>query len=464
MSLRKFFLIVLAAIFCVTAVGNVFAGGSQEDAAGPKGKQVVRVLWQEIDPPSVSFIYNLENKFEEQTPGVNINLEFVSPNDVSSKVTSVVAGGGGLDVANLDGATTSRLAAAGKLIPINSVIEALWEDQFYQGTLLKVKDDYFGMPFVGESFSVWYRQDLFDKQGLSTPDIWDEWLSAAQKLTYDENGDGQKDLYGITLPASEHKSTGIWFEHFLALNGKNIFDRDLNVDLLDPRAYEALDFYTTLAKTAAPPQIGSWKFFEMIDAFTTGKVAMTMYTGRVLSRVYQGAPDLVGKVSTMPLPKKRMRAYHQGVSYNVVFDTSKYPDAAKQWVEFMGRPENAAPFFLTVPGHLVPVTKAQGDYLAKMDNEIIRDNPEIIKTLFDALDYALNDIVNGVAINEDTLQIEETGIFNPYFGVQRATDALPRAVQAVLYKGATPEAAMKKAQEEIAKAVAEAKRTFEKAQ
>jgi len=449
---KSFFVGFIITVLCV---GIVFAGGEKQT----EQKQVVRALWQEIDPPSVSFIYNLEKKFEEANPGIDVQLEFISPNNVSTKVTSVIAGGGGLEMANLDGATSGRLAGAGQLRQSDSVVNALKGDEFYPGTLLKNEGHYYGIPFVGESFVLWYRKDLLEQAGVKPPTTWDEWLAAAKALTIDKNGDGTIDQYGMVLPASEHVSTAIWFEHFLALNGKNVFDRDLNVDLVSPRTQEALKFYTDLAQYC-PPQISSWQFFEMIDAFTTGQVAMTMYTGRVLSRIYQSAPNLVGKIGAVTLPMNRMHAYHQGVSYNVVFNSAKSPDAADKWIEFMARPENAAPFFLTVPGHLVPVTKAQQSYLLSQDNEIIRDNPDIVKTLFDVLQYGINDVVNGVAINEDTLKIEETGIFNPYWGVQRSTLALPRAIQSILYKDVSTDTAMRTAADEITKAVEEAKRSM----
>jgi multiple sugar transport system substrate-binding protein len=458
---RSFLKRISFLVLTLLVTAALFAGGGQEEAEDTRTERVVvRALWQEIDPPSVSFIYNLEKQFEEENPGIDVSLEFISPNNVSTKVTSVVAAGGGLEMANLDGATSGRLAGAGRLYPSDSIIEALEGDEFFPSTLLRSEGTYYGVPFVGESFVLWYRKDLLEEAGIDPPETWDDWLAAAEALTVDKDGDGNIDQYGMVLPASEHVSTAIWFEHFLALNGKNIFDRDLNVNLVSPRTREALEFYTELAQYA-PPQISSWQFFEMIDAFTTGQVAMTMYTGRVLSRIYQGAPDLIGKVGAVTLPYNRMRAYHQGVSYNVVFESARDPEAASKWVEFMTRPENAAPFFLTVPGHLVPVTRAQQEYLLTQDNQIISENPEIVETLFDVLEYGINDIVNGVAINEEDLTIEDTGIFNPYWGVQRSTLALPRAIQAILYNGESADRAMRRAAQEIEDAVEEARRTID---
>ncbi len=75
-------------------------------------------------------------------------------------------------MANLDGATSGRFTGAGQLAPSDSVIDALIDDEFFSGTLLRSDEYYYGMPFAGESIVVWYRKDLFEEAGVVSLLMW----------------------------------------------------------------------------------------------------------------------------------------------------------------------------------------------------------------------------------------------------------------------------------------------------
>jgi len=61
-----------------------------------------------------------------------------------------------------------------------------------------------GVPFVLESLTVLYNQDLFEKAHLTPPAVehpwsWDELRQAARALTIDTNQDGTNDQYGVAI-------------------------------------------------------------------------------------------------------------------------------------------------------------------------------------------------------------------------------------------------------------------------
>ncbi len=53
----------------------------------------------------------------------------------------------------------------------------------------------------------YYRTDLFQEKGLQPPTTWDEYLSAAQALTTDTDGDGNTDIWGTLIEATTQTST-----------------------------------------------------------------------------------------------------------------------------------------------------------------------------------------------------------------------------------------------------------------
>ncbi len=418
----------------------------------PKGaRKEVRFLFQENDPPSVKAYLSMEKQFEKEYPQYDVVMELTNPDSVGVKISSVIASGGTLDVFQPDPAMAAKLAVDGSLLPIDKVVDDFGgRGKFFPNTLLIVNDHAYCMPYASGGPVLWYRKDLFDAAGLKPPTTWEEMEKDAAALNSDK-------VAGVILPAGENLFTTIIDEMFMWQAGTQVFDKDGNVQLAgNKRAAEALKHYATLLKYA-PKGATSYSFFESIDAFTSGKGAMLIYWGRVLKRLYDNAPDLVGKVGVVPLPKDRMRATFMDISYNCIYKGSKNPDGSLAWLEFMARPEQAVKIQLTVPGHLAPVTEAQEEALMKSGSKPLKENPDIAKVLFGINDYAYNVFANRGGIDEKNLKIVNTGIPNSQLSTLWSSNVLARAVQKVFLKGEDPAKALEEAQKELEEALKVAK-------
>ena len=445
--MRKMFSTLLVSCLVVALIGTALPM-STVAAQGPK--EEVRFLIQETDPPSVEAYLSMEADFEAEYPNYDVVIEFTNPDAVIAKVTNVIAAGGVLDVFQPDPATAVRMSQNGQMLALDDVVDELGgKDAFLPNALMEINGETTCIPYASGGPVLWYRTDLFEAAGLQPPDTWDEWLAAAKQLT----GNG---VYGVALPGGEAQYGTTFLQILMWQAGTETFNADLSMKLAgNERAAEAVQFFADMLEYA-PPGATSYNFGEVIDAFTSGRVATAPYWGRVLGRVYSDAPDLVGKVGAIPLPMNRIRTTYMDISYNCVYGKTGSPDGAKAWMEFMNRPDQAVKLQLTVPGHLVPVTYAQQEALKNSDSQPLKENPAIADVLFGIQEYAYNIGLNAGSINEETLTIEPTGVILPYLQILWTNNAHARAVQKVFLQGEDPMKALDEAQTELEAAIAEA--------
>ena len=445
--MRKIFSTFLVSCLVIALASAALPTGTAL-AQGPK--QEIRFLIQETDPPSVQAYLSMEQEFEAEFPDYDIVIEFTNPDAVMAKVTTVLASGGVLDVFQPDPATAVRMSQNGQMLVLDDVVEALGgKDAFLPNALMEIEGQTTCIPYASGGPVLWYRADLFEAAGLEPPDTWEDWLAAAEQLT----GDG---VYGVALPGGEAQYGSTFLQILMWQAGTETFNADLSVKLAgNERAAEAVQFFADMLQYA-PDGATSYNFGEVIDAFTSGRVATAPYWGRVLGRIYSDAPDLIGKVGAVPLPMNRIRTTFLDISYNCVFANTNSPDGAKAWMEFMNRPDQAVKLQLTVPGHLVPVTHAQAEALKNSESVPLQENPEIADVLFGIQDYGYNIGLNAGSINEETLTIEPTGVVLPYLQLVWTNNAHSRAVQKVFLAGADPMQALEEAQAELEAAIAEA--------
>ncbi|MFF0748211.1 extracellular solute-binding protein [Streptomyces sp. NPDC004267] len=121
--------------------------------------------------------------FEAKNPGVKVQVQIESWNDVDRKVAELVKAGQAPDLAQIgayaDYAAADKLYAADQLlsIPVGANFLAPLVDAG------EYKRTQYGMPFVASTRLLFYNEDLFEKAGISAPPTtWDELAAAAEKL------------------------------------------------------------------------------------------------------------------------------------------------------------------------------------------------------------------------------------------------------------------------------------------
>ncbi len=407
--------------------------------AEAQGIKVVRYLNQETDPTVVAIQRGWVESFVAANPGIDVILEGAPAGVINQRIATYVQAGAPLDVVHADGGSAARAAAAGLLEPLDSVVEALGgRDAFLPGRLLVYGDHVYSINQAGTSPQLHYRKDLFEAAGLEPPTTWEELLHAAKTLHSDE-------VAGIALPGGENRATTIYSGIFLWQNCGDFFDPELNVTIDNERTHEALRMYAELLRYA-PPDAVSWAFNEPIESFWSGRSAMVMYW-HGLDLTFRQNPALVEKIGVVPLPRGRMLVTEQGGRYVSVFKSSKVPEEAKAWVQYIFTPENAQKLTETTPMLYPPATQAALDLLKTSTAPAIRAYGNILfEVTYPTARFAYNQIFNGGGIDPATCTIRQTGVINPFVSVVWNSNLYARAVQQVAYQGRDPAEAAAEAQ------------------
>ena len=135
-------------------------------------------------------IRNMTAEFEEQHPGVTVNLEFVSYEALHNKiVTAAAAGRGGYDIVLFDVIWPAEFAEYGILVDLTERISQETVDAVVPGAWTTVMSEgrYYGMPWILDTEYLFYNRAMLAEAGYDAPPAtWSELLEQARTLK--ENG------------------------------------------------------------------------------------------------------------------------------------------------------------------------------------------------------------------------------------------------------------------------------------
>ena len=317
---------------------------SSSAGASPAGTQEV-VFWQFSDREAEINAYNaLIQKFEAANPGIKIKMEIVPWTDQQEKLTTALASGGLPDVSMLGNNVVAQYQHIGALAPLDDYVAAestkrgddITKD-FWPGDKLYyyLDNHWWGMPVAEDTLGLFYRKDLFQAAGLQPPTTWDEFKTAAQKLT-------KAGVYGAGLLQSiDYVTLQAFMSVYLSYGARFLNDQG-QCGFDTPEFKQALDYYTSIFKSGwAPPDSGTYAFPDMEAQWKAGKLAMFIDSAYLWADTNSAAPD-VGKnmgVATVPSGPKGKFAFLGGWPL-VLWNTSKVKDAAAAWIMFATNAEN----------------------------------------------------------------------------------------------------------------------------
>lgn len=168
-------------------------------------KTTLEVVWMAWPKEKVD---KLIQGFEKANPNIKVDVQLVPFTQLFQTLEIRLPAGGTPDVYLVDGPLTPSYAARGFLLPLDAYftpqeMKAWFKASVETGTY---KGKLYSIPYATSSAGLYYNKDIFKKYGVPfLPEkpgerlTWEEVAKIAKKLTIDEDGDGQIDVWGLMI-------------------------------------------------------------------------------------------------------------------------------------------------------------------------------------------------------------------------------------------------------------------------
>ena len=125
---------------------------------------------------------NFVDKFEAENPGIKLNLDVVSWNDVYTEVDTRIANNNAPDILNID--VFANYANEGLLLPVSDYCpEDLYEDFFPSFIDQSVIDGtVWAVPDLASARALFINEDIFEEIGMEAPTTWSELEDVCQAI------------------------------------------------------------------------------------------------------------------------------------------------------------------------------------------------------------------------------------------------------------------------------------------
>ncbi len=267
---------------------------------------------------------NFVQLFEEANPGVKLNLEVVSWNDVYTEVSTRISNGNAPDILNID--TFADYATEGLLLPVKDYCpDALYQDFFPSFIAQSVIDDtVWAVPDLASARAMYYNADIFKEVGIEVPTTWAELEDACLAIKDFYNGEVYP--WGLDMTTDEGQAA---FSYYAWNNNGGFVDDSGNWALNSDANVEAVKYAVGLyQKGYTNPSPATQTRYDLQDMFGAGKLAMVITTNQLPT--YLKEKNYTVNFGTAALPHNEGAASGAtGVMDRVMaFKDDAYPDQA----------------------------------------------------------------------------------------------------------------------------------------
>ena len=305
--------------------------------------------------------------FEEANPGIKLNLEVVSWNDVYTVVSTRISNGNAPDILNID--TFADYANEGLLLPVKDYCpDTLLKDFFPSFIQQSVIDDtVWAVPDLASARALYYNTDIFKEVGIEVPTTWAELEDACQAIKDFYNGDVYP--WGMDMTTDEGQAAFSYYAWnndggFVNDKGEWALNSDANVEAVK----FAVGLYT---KGFTNPSPATQTRYDLQDMFGAGKMAMVITTNQLPTYLKEKGYSVNFATAALPHNEGK-KAGATGVMDRIMaFKDDAYPDQAARnaaigkFLTFFYSPEMYTGW-VSMEGFLPAVSSAVS-YLVKAD-------------------------------------------------------------------------------------------------
>lgn len=349
-------LLALVMVFALCACGQKAPAESQAPAEGeapaeaPAGDEIVLdVIICQYGPNTENWFHgdgmdgtNFVDKFEAENPGIKLNLDVVSWNDVYTEVDTRIASGQTPDILNID--VFANYANEGLLEPVSQYCpDELFNDFFPSFIEQSVIDDtVWAVPDLASARALYYNVDMFEEVGIEPPTTWAELEDACQAII--DFYDGEVYPWGIDMTTDEGQAA---FAYYTWGNGGGFVNDAGEWALNSAENTEAIEFALGLVeKGYTNPNPETQTRYDLQDMFAAGKMAMVIAPNSLPTYVSDKGGSINMATASIPANEGKTSASVGVMDRVMAFKDESAPDQAARdeaigkFLTFFYDPEN----------------------------------------------------------------------------------------------------------------------------
>ena len=285
---------------------------------------------------------NFVDKFEAENPGIKLNLEVVSWNDLYTVVDTRITNNNAPDILNID--VFANYANDGLLMPVSDYCpEELYADFFPAFIEQSIIDDtVWAVPDLASARAMFYNVDILEEVGVEVPTTWAELEDVSQAII--DFYDGEIYPWGIDMTTDEGQAA---FAYYTWGNGGGFVDADGNWAVNSPENVEGINFALSLiANGYTNPNPATETRYDLQDMFAAGKMAMLIAPNQLptyvadkggeINKATAGIPANEGKTGSSVGVMDRIMAFKDDAAP----DQAARNEAIGKFLTFFYAPEN----------------------------------------------------------------------------------------------------------------------------
>lgn len=345
----------------------------------PAGANVVNFWIPWGQPERQTWVNDWGEKFHEKYPDQALKMEFVGFSNMRQRWIAAHQAGQMPGVLNTTFPELGAAHVAGATDRADDVVKELGGTNFFLEAPLSIwqyQGVHYGVPLYVFPRMFYYRKDLYEEKGLKPPTDWDSWYAGAKALTE------PPDRFGSSLAPSDHSAEVV--DYLMRGQGSSLFDQDAKVLLGTPEGELAIELFANLIKDTGPQGMPNYTEDDQVKLFISKDIGYIITWPALLQWMVQQAPQNVKNLGALVPPGKSTQP--KPVTTNVGFALgkgTKNPDGAKQYVTFIMQDEPHLAFLHSIAG-VFPVTKSVAASPKFLENPILNQYPEVVKTSLEA--------------------------------------------------------------------------------
>lgn len=269
--------------------------GAMAMSASAEEKVDLDVLAAQYGPNTADWWANFVEDFNADNPGINLNVEVVSWNDIYTVVNTRIGNGQAPDILNID--VFADYQADDLLLPAKDYVSEETYGKMYESFLAQSDIDgtVWAIPDLASARALYYNADILEAAGVEVPTTWDELTAACEALkAYDDS------LYpwGIDMTTDEGQAA---FAYYTWNNGGGFVDENGDWALNSPENVEAIEYAIGLVNsgyTNSDPANNTR--YDLQDMFGAGQIAMVIAPNSLPTYIADGGYEVNYGVASIP--------------------------------------------------------------------------------------------------------------------------------------------------------------------